>query len=84
MNNLMNLFRMFMGGQGGNNPLNMIQGMMGNPQQMQNNPMFNRASQMMANKSPQEQEQVVRNMCQQMGIDFEQAKQIARQFGMKL
>lgn len=53
-----------------------------NPQQMmnqmmlgqfQNNPLFQRAQQMAQGRSPQELEQVARNLCQQRGIDLNQA-----------
>lgn len=66
------------------NPLQMI-GMLngkGNPQQMmsqmmtqqlQNNPLFQRAQQMAQGKSPQELEQVAKNLCQQRGIDLDSA-----------
>lgn len=52
---------------------------MGNPQQMMNqlmssqlqgNPLFQRAQQMAQGKSPQELEQVAKNLCQQRGIDL--------------
>lgn len=66
------------------NPLQMI-GMLngkGNPQQMmsqmmtqqlQSNPLFQRAQQMAQGKSPQELEQVAKNLCQQRGIDLDSA-----------
>lgn len=83
--NPMAMMSQMMGGNnngGGMNPMQMMSGM--NPQQMMNNPQFARAQEMLNGKSPQEQEQVVRNMCQQMGIDFEQAKGMARSMGIKI
>lgn len=66
------------------NPLQMI-GMLngrGSPQQMmgqmmtqqlQSNPLFQRAQQMAQGKSPRELEQVAKNLCQQRGIDLDSA-----------
>ena len=53
-------------------------------QQMFNgDPTFTRAMQMAQGKSPQQVEQIVRNLCQERGLDFEQLKQNFSQFGMK-
>jgi hypothetical protein len=59
------------------NPLQMMQ------QMFSGDPTFNRAMQMAQGKSPQQVEQIVRNLCQERGIDFEQFKQNFGQFGMK-
>lgn len=42
-------------------------------QQFQSNPLFQRAQQMAEGKSPEELEQVARNLCQQRGIDIDAA-----------
>lgn len=42
-------------------------------QMMQNNPLFKRAEEMAQGKSEKELEQVARNLCNQRGIDIEQA-----------
>jgi hypothetical protein len=53
-------------------------------QQLQNNPLFQRAQQMAAGRNPQELEQVARNLCQQRGIDYNYAQQMfAQMFGSK-
>lgn len=43
-------------------------------QMLGNNPMFQRAVQMMEGRSPEEMEQVLRNVCQQKGLDYDQMK----------
>ena len=51
-------------------------------QQIQNNPLFKRAQQMAKGKSEQELQQVCKNLCQQRGIDIEEAAaQFNSQFG---
>lgn len=50
---------------GGGNPQQMMSQMM--TQQLQSNPLFQRAQQMARGKSPQELEQVAKNLCQQRG-----------------
>lgn len=42
-------------------------------QVMQNNPLFKRAEEMAQGKSEKELEQVARNLCEQRGINLEQA-----------
>ena len=59
------------------NPLQMMQ------QMFNGDPAFSRAMQMAQGKSPQQIEQIVRNLCKERGIDFEQFKQNFGQFGMK-
>ncbi len=53
----------------------------------QNNPLFQRAQQMVQGKSEQEIEQIASNLCKQRGINindaFEQFKQFKSQFGIK-
>lgn len=52
-------------------------------QMFSGDPTFNRAMQMARGKSPQQVEQIVRNLCQERGLDFEQLKQNFSQLGMK-
>lgn len=56
---------------GKDNPQQMMGQMM--TQQLQGNPLFQRAQQMAQGKSPQELEQVAKNLCQQRGIDLDSA-----------
>ena len=53
----------------------------------QNNPLFQRAQQMVQGKSEQEIEQIASNLCKQRGINindaFEQFKQFKSPFGIK-
>ena len=53
-------------------------------QQLQSNPLFRRAQQMANGKSPEEIQQICKNLCQQRGIDLDQAiDQFKNQFGYK-
>lgn len=73
------------------NPMQLI-GMIngsGNPQQMitqmlGGNPQFQRVMQMVDGRSPQEMEQIARNLCAQRGIDFNQAVNQMEQWGLKI
>ena len=56
---------------GRSNPQQMVSQIMS--QQLQSNPLFQRAQEMARGKSPQELEQVARNLCQQRGIDLDSA-----------
>lgn len=57
--------------------LKMMQG------QLQNNPLFRRAQKMAAGKSEKELEQVAKNLCEQRGINIDQAmEQFKKQFGI--
>lgn len=57
--------------------LKMMQG------QLQNNPLFRRAQQMAAGKSEKELEQVAKNLCEQRGINIDQAmERFKKQFGI--
>ncbi len=60
------------------NPMQMMQQMFGN------DPSFNRAIQMTQGKNSQQIETVMKNLCEQRGMDFDQIKQTFNQFGMKL
>lgn len=52
-------------------------------QQYQNNPMFQRAQQMAAGKSPQQIQQIAQNICNQKGINIDEAfNQFKNQFGL--
>ena len=72
------------------NPVQMM-GMMRNPKQainsmfqqnLQADPLFKRAQQMAEGKTPEQLQQVAQNLCQQKGIDMNQAlQQFQSQFG---
>lgn len=76
--NPMSMMQMFMGGGKGVDPMSLM------TQQFQGNPMFQQAQKMAQGKSPQEIEQIARNICKQKGIDLDQAmaqfKQMASNF----
>lgn len=64
------------------NPMQMFNGNGNQLGQIQNNPLFKRAQQMAAGKSPEEIQQIAKNLCQQRGIDIEEAyKQFKQMFG---
>ena len=70
------IFKMLCQGmKGGGNPMPMLQQMMGNNPQMAS--MFN----LVNGKSPQQLEQICRNLYKERGIDIDQA---AQQMGLKL
>jgi hypothetical protein len=49
--------------------------------QFANHPLFNRAEQMVSGKTPEEIEQIAKNLCQQRGINFDEAwKMFQQQF----
>lgn len=51
-------------------------------QNLQANPLFKRAQQMAEGKTPEQLQQVAQNLCQQKGIDMNQAlQQFQSQFG---
>ena len=60
------------------NPLAAMQSMFGN------NPAYGRAIEMAKGKSPQEIEQMIKNMAKERGIDENQLKQMANMFGIKM
>lgn len=88
MNNPMQMIQMMMNmANSGNNTqsIDMLKNIMNsNQENIQNSPNYQRAIQMMNGKSPQEKEQVIKNMCQNMGIDYNQAMQMAKMMGLKL
>ena len=55
------------------NPMQLMQ------QMFSGDPAFSRAIQMAQGKSPQQIEQIVKNLCGQRGIDYEQFKQTFNQ-----
>lgn len=61
----------------------------GNPMMMltqlaQQNPMMSRAMQMGQGKSPEQIQNIVRNLAKQKGMNDEQLNQFLNQFGLKL
>ena len=70
---------------------NQMRNMLSNPgaamsnmmmQQLQSNPLYQRAMQMAQGKSPEQLQQVAQNLCQQKGIDINQAYAVfQQQFG---
>ncbi|WP_455652084.1 hypothetical protein [Phascolarctobacterium sp.] len=76
--NPLTLMQMFQQLRSNPNPMAAMQSMMGN------NPLFQRAMEMAKGKSPEQLQDTVKNLCQQRGIDFEQAKQQLKQFGINL
>lgn len=55
-----------------------------NPMQMFNNPLMQRAMDMIKGKNEEEIKQIVINLAQQRGIDMNQLQAMANQFGLKL
>ena len=60
------------------NPMALMQSMFGN------NPIMQRAMQMGQGKSPQELQQVVKNLAQQRGMNNDQLNQFLGNFGLKI
>lgn len=60
------------------NPTMAMQTMFGN------NPAYSRAVEMSKGKSPQEIQQIVKNLAKERGIDEAQLQQMASMFGIKL
>lgn len=75
MFNPMQLLQML---QSSNNPMALMQNMFGG------NPLFQRAMQMGQGKSPEQIQQVVRNLAQQRGMNEQQLNQFLSQFGLKI
>lgn len=75
MNNPMQLLMQL---QNSSDPFKMMNQMFGN------NPMFNRAMQMGKGKSPEEIQQIIRNLAKQRGLNEEQLNQFLASFGMKI
>lgn len=61
-----------------NNPMQMMQNMFGGT------PQFQRVMQMANGKSPQQLEQVCRNMCGQIGLNFDQTLAQFKQMGLNV
>lgn len=64
--------------QNGGNPMALMQSMFGN------NPAFNMAMNMAQGKSPQQIQQIVRNIAKERGMDDNQLNQFLSQFGLKI
>lgn len=62
----------------GGNPMQLINQMLGN------NPLLRRAMQMGKGKSPEEIQQIIRNLAKQRGLNEEQLNQFLASFGMKI
>ena len=75
MNNPMQLLMQL---QNSSDPFQMMNQMFGN------NPMFNRAMQMGKGKSPEEIQQIIRNLAKLRGLNEEQLNQFLASFGMKI
>ncbi len=81
-----------MGGNRGMNPMQIIQTLQqskGNPMallqnMMGNNPQFQRVMEMTKGKSPKELRQVAMNLCQNSGVDFNQAVSKMREMGLNI
>lgn len=78
MNNPMQLLQMFTQIKNATNPMQFMSNMFGN------NSQFNMAMKMAEGKSPEEMQNVINNICKQKGIDINQVKQMAEQFGIKI
>lgn len=73
-----------------NNPMQLIQMMSGNPnpqalmqQMFAGNPVFSRAMEMSKGKSPEQMQQMIRNVAKARGMDDAQLNQFVGQFGLK-
>lgn len=64
--------------QGAQNPIQVMQNM------MSMNPQFQRAMQIAQGKSPAELQQVCRNMCGQIGVNFDDMTAQMRQMGLNV
>lgn len=64
--------------QSSNNPMALMQNMLGG------NPLFQRAMQMGQGKSPEQLQQVVKNLAQQRGMNEQQLNQFLSQFGLRI
>ena len=58
------------------NPMSAIEKIYGN------NPMFKQAQAMVQDKSPEEISQTIQNVCKTKGIDYNQVKALAQNFGV--
>lgn len=70
----MDMMKMFGGGMGGNgnNPMAQMMGQMMN-QMAGNNPVMKRAMEMSEGKTPEQLKDVCKNLCEQRGINFDDA-----------
>lgn len=77
-NNPMQMMQLIGQLQSSANPMALVQNMFGN------NPIMQRAMQMGQGKSPEQMQQVVRNLAKQRGMDDQQLNQFLSQFGLRL
>lgn len=68
MFNPLQIMQMFNQLKSNQNPMQLMQQLMGN------DPRFQRAVEMMNGRTPEEMEQVLKNVCQQQGLDYNQLK----------
>lgn len=76
--NQMNPLQLIKAMQGGGNPAQIMQAMLGN------NPMYQRVMQMVDGKSPEEIRSIASNLCQQRGIDLNDAINQMRGLGLNI
>ncbi|OLA36571.1 hypothetical protein [Phascolarctobacterium succinatutens] len=75
---MMNIFQMMQMVQQAGNPMGLMQQFAGQ------NPLMSRAMQMGQGKSPEQIQNIVRNLAKQKGMNDEQLNQFLNQFGLKL
>ena len=75
---MMNIFQMMQMVQQAGNPMGLMQQFAGQ------NPLMSRAMQMGQDKSPEQIQNIVRNLAKQKGMNDEQLNQFLNQFGLKL
>lgn len=75
---MMNIFQMMQMVQQAGNPMGIMQQFAGQ------NPLMSRAMQMGQGKSPEQIQNIVRNLAKQKGMNDEQLNQFLNQFGLKL
>ena len=75
---MMNIFQIMQMVQQAGNPMGIMQQFAGQ------NPLMSRAMQMGQGKSPEQIQNIVRNLAKQKGMNDEQLNQFLNQFGLKL
>lgn len=75
---MMNIFQMMQMVQQAGNPMGLMEQFAGQ------NPLMSRAMQMGQGKSPEQIQNIVRNLAKQKGMNDEQLNQFLNQFGLKL
>lgn len=76
--NNMNPMQMIAQLQNSKNPMQMMKNILGG------NPLFQRAMQMADGKNPRELQNIAKNLCEQRGIDFDQAVSQIQNLGVKI